>query len=553
MPLRHLVISSLVAIAVGGVVSSAAGADALDLDASQTFTIETDKPLETVLLWISRRAGVNIVCNEPDPPRVTLRLTNVTWQEAVDQIATRYDFVVVKKSDRVWELTKPPKVRMQFEDARLSVVLSAIANQAGVNIVISDDVDANRRLTMSLQGVPWREALDVIVKATGYAWVEQQYSIVRVVSPDKLQKDLQTRIFKLNYHAPDSLATVLTSLSGKDSNDMKVVVDSASSSLVVTATPPALADAAKTISTLDSQSREVLIEMKFVEFSNSDAQKLGFDPINTSFNLKGIGTVSPTFTPFNDSFGGGVAYATRDSSGNVPSSTGGFSASFSFEALATLASAEVLQAPQLLTVDNRPATIKIGSEIRYAESTTSEATGSTSSTVTTTLKEAQGSPVKDGIEITVLPHITSDGMVQIKLGAKNEAATLKTFTNGQVATSATFSSIQLPQKDTTSLDNEFRVADGKTAVIGGILNNKASESNSQVPALGSIPVIGWLFKKQTSSVTQRNLTIFITPHIIPINDDKSDHEASLLRQREELSGLKLTPQPEAAKTQQNPE
>ncbi len=126
MHLRHLVISSLAALTVGGAGVSLSAADAAaESDTGQILTLETtDKPLETVLQWISRRAGVNIVCNGTDLPRITMRLANVTWQEAVDQIASRYDFVVVKRSERLWELTKPPKVRMQFEDARLSVVLS---------------------------------------------------------------------------------------------------------------------------------------------------------------------------------------------------------------------------------------------------------------------------------------------------------------------------------------------------------------------------------------------------------------------------------------------
>lgn len=547
MHLRHLVISSLVALSAGGLGSVSYAADTTEADSGQVLTLETtDKPLETVLQWISRRAGISIVCNEADPPRVTMRLANVSWQEAVDQLAARYDFVVVKKSERLWEMTKPPKVRMQFEDARLSVVLSAIANQAGVNIVISDDVNSDRRLTMTLNGVPWREALDVIVKATGYAWVEQQYSIVRVVSPDKLQKDLSTRIFRLNYQDAANLAKVLSELSGKEAADTKIVVDPRSNSLVVTATPPALNSVANTIHELDARTREVQIEMKFVEFSNSDLQRLGFDPMSMSFNLKGIGKFSPAFQPFNDTFGGGLNYQTRVD-GEVPSSSGGFSANFAYEALSTLTSSELLQAPQLLTLDNTPATLEIGSEVRYAESTISES--GTVGSQSVTLKEAAGSPVKDGINIVVTPHITSDGFVSVKLDAKNEKATLKLYTNGKLTTDPLYNAIQLPNKDLTKLNSTFMVADGKTAVIGGILTNVAKEETRQIPVLGTIPVLGWLFKKQLDSVEQRNLTIFITPHIIPLSDERSDVEQERLRLRERLSGLNLKPvQVEPTKT-----
>ncbi|MBA3937526.1 MAG: hypothetical protein H0X38_08690 [Planctomycetes bacterium] len=537
MHLRHLVITSLAAISLGGIGAGAYGADTPPDAGGASMSIETsDKPLEVVLQWISRRAGVNLVCNAPDQPRVTLRLVNVTWQEAVQQIAARYDLVIEKHSERVWELTRPPKVRMEFQDARLTVVLEALARQANVNIVISDDIDANRRLTMTLNGVPWREALDVIVRATGYAWVEQEYQIIRVVSKDKLQKDLHTQIFHLNYSNAKELSTeVQSSLSA----DGKVVVDARSNSLILTDTPPALEAAARIIQVLDGRTREVQIEMKFVEFSNSDAQRLGFDPINMSFNVKDIGNLATSFTPFNDVFGGGVNYTNHQggTTPNVPTANGQLTADFAFEAISTLGSTEILQAPQVLTLDNTAAKIRIGQEIHYAETTVTQ---DTNGNPIITLKEASSSPVKDGITITVTPHITTDGFISIELAALNEKATLVTFTNGKATTAGDFAAIKLPTKDSTELSTVIMVADGKTGVIGGILQNKSVEENRQIPLLGSIPGLGWLFKKRTESVDQKNLTIFITPRIIPLTD-KSDMDEPRRRLRERISGLDLKP------------
>jgi type IV pilus assembly protein PilQ len=541
MHLRHLVISSLAALSLGvpGMDLSAVEAGANGpTDGGQLITLETsDKPLETVLQWISRRAGVNIVCNEAEQPRITLRLVNVTWQEAIEQIASRYDLVIEKHSERVWVLTRPPKVRMEFQDARLTVILEALARQANVNIVISDDVDAGRRLTMTLNGVPWREALDVIVNATGYAWVEQEYSIVRVVSPDKLQKDLHTKIFHLNYTTAADIAKVVT---GSMSKDGKVITDLRSNSLILTDTPVSLEAVTKIIATLDSRTREVQLEMRFVTFSNSDSQRIGFDPINTSFNLKGIGNIAASFTPTSPTFGGGVAFSNNNAAGNpaTPSSSGQFSADFTFEALSQLESTEILQAPQILTLDNQPAKIMIGSEIHYAQTTITQNPGGVGSLVT--LTEATTSPVHDGITINITPHITSDGFVSIDLSVTNDLNSFVTYTNGQNVNSPNFATIQLPTLSKTELKTSIMIADSKTGVIGGILNNEADETNDQVPLLGSIPGLGWLFKKRISSVTQRNLTIFITPRIIQ-NADKSEFEENKLRVRERLSGLNLHP------------
>jgi type IV pilus assembly protein PilQ len=544
MHLRHLVISSLAALSLGvpgeGLFAADSGTNAPG-DQGQLITLETsDKPLETVLQWISRRAMVNIVCNEAEQPRITLRLVNVTWQEAIEQIASRYDLVIEKHSDRVWQLTRPPKVRMEFQDARLTVILEALARQANVNIVISDDVDANRRLTMTLNGVPWREALDVIVRATGYAWVEQEYSIVRVVSPDKLQKDLHTKIFHLNYTTAADLAKVVTATMSADG---KVITDLRSNSLILTDTPLSLESVTKIIAALDSRTREVQLEMRFVTFSNSDSQSLGFDPINASFNLKGIGNLAASFTPTSPTFGGGLNFAnnggTAGAPPNNPSSSGQFSADFTFEALSQLESTEILQAPQILTLDNQPAKILIGTEIHYAQTTITQNPNGSGSLIT--LQEASTSPVHDGITINVTPHITSDGFVSIDLSVTNDLNSFVTYTNGQNVNSSNYATIQLPTLSKTEVKTSIMVADSKTAVIGGILNNEADETNYQVPLLGSIPGLGWLFKKRISSVTQRNLTIFITPRIIQTTQERSEYEENKLRVRERLSGLNLHP------------
>ena len=122
MRLRHLLMSTLAAVAVGASASAAdpatpaAAASGSVGDQGALINIDTsDKPLETVLQWISRRANVNVVCNDREeaerPTRVTLRLNNVTWQEAVKQIADKYGFVVEKQSDRIWNLSRPPRVR----------------------------------------------------------------------------------------------------------------------------------------------------------------------------------------------------------------------------------------------------------------------------------------------------------------------------------------------------------------------------------------------------------------------------------------------------------
>lgn len=548
MRLRHLVISSLAAasIAVPAVAAESAPAAPVPVPtpggAEANLTIETsDKPLETVLQWISRRAGVNVVCNEQEQPRITLRLVNVTWQEAVQQIAAKYDLVVERRSDRVWVLTRPPKVRMEFQDARLGVVLEALARQANVNIVFSD-IDTEKRVTMTLNGVPWKHALDVIVRDVGYAWVEREYNIIQVVTADKLQKDLVTRIHALNYTPAKDLESIAKQNLGADG---QVVVEARTNSLILTGTLPGLESTERILSRLDRRTRQVQVAMKFVQFEDSDTRRIGFDPITASFNVANVGTMAAAFRPFNAVPTATVALAST--AGNRPTSNGNFSGSITFEAISVLNSAEVLQEPNLLLTDNSKGMINIGNEIRFAEETVTQENNS----VVRTLKEASTSPVKDGITITVTPHITGDGYVNIELDASDEQAELKTYSNKTNPDDPNASSIQLPNKKLVKLQTTIMIADGRTGVIGGLLRSKNTEQQGEVPYLSAIPVLGWVFKKNETIVDRRNLTIFITPRIIH-TDGKSEYDRRMQELKENLSGQRAKPAAAAAEPAPKP-
>ena len=502
------------------------------------ITIETsEKPLDVVLQWISRRAGINIVSNETELPKVTIRLVNVTWQEAIDQIARRYGFVIEKRSERIWELTKPPKVRLDLQNAQLPLVLESLARQAGVNIVISDAVDVNRRLTMTLDGVPWREALDVIVKTTGFVWIEQDYNIIRVVHPDDVQKDLQTRVYRLNYTPGETAQKIIEESALSD--DGQVSYDNRTSSLIITDTPVSLAAAFTILDEVDIRTEQVQIEMKFVEFNTTDALNFGFGG-TLAMQIENFGFLEQSFFPFTTSAG---RFFSEDAGApgpigsfqppgseppGLPGSTRLWTGQLTFEAVSTFSSTEVIQSPTLLTLNNEEAEIAVTQEIRFAESVTET---TESGNPVRTLQEAESSPVEDGIKIKVTPYITSDGFVTMELETSDKTNEFLTFTVGQ-------DSIDLPQLRNKAVKTNIMVADGDTAVIGGILQNRVTEEENKIPLLGDIPVLGWLFKSKNDVVEQRNLTIFITPNIVEMTEEDELHEQKLLL-REQLSGLEL--------------
>ncbi|MHC5067549.1 MAG: secretin N-terminal domain-containing protein [Planctomycetota bacterium] len=490
----------------------------------------SEKPLDVVLQWISRRAGVNLVTNELDLPKVTIRLVNVTWQEAVAQIAQRYDFIVEQRSERIWELTRPPKVRMEFQDALLTVVLDALARQAGINIVISDRVDSGRRLTMKLNGVPWREALDVIVRSTGYEWIEGKYNIVRVVDPADVQRDLHTRVFRLDYASAEDLESALEgilSTGGSESSNRssgggsaEIDFDERTNSLIITDTEIHLERAAAVLAELDERTEEVQLEIRFVEFNTTDAQTWGFNGASFDLAIDDFGTASGLLSPFSSSVG-------LDYSRPAPSSTALLSGDYTFEAAASLVSSEVIQAPTVMALDNREAVISLTRSQSYAEEITTLVDGE----VVRSLQEATGSPLESGIVVTVTPHITSDGFVAMDIEASDSNASLE-----DVAISN--SSIQLPDKREKKVISAIMVPDGETAVIGGLTSTQIDQTERWVPVLGRIPLLGYLFRYEDETETKRVLNIFIRPRIVEFDEYDSLDDAKL-RLREELSGLKL--------------
>ena len=154
-----------------------------------------DKDLREVLSQIGDQVKVNIVVDPQVEESVTLTLETIDWREALDILARETNCVVVEVSDRLIRFTQPPSINIEFQDAELAVVLELLAKQSGANIVISEDVQG--KVSLTLRDVPWREALNTIVKTAGYVVVSEREGvseILRIVSPEKLTQQQETRI-----------------------------------------------------------------------------------------------------------------------------------------------------------------------------------------------------------------------------------------------------------------------------------------------------------------------------------------------------------------------
>ena len=163
-----------------------------------------DKDLSEILKFISRRVGINIIADPDVDERVTIQLDSVDWRNALSVLARQTHCEIVDVSDRLIRFTQPPSISMEFQDADIKIVLELLAKQAGANIMMAADIQG--KVSLSLREVPWREALSAIVKTAGYVIVTEQTDspkeILRVVRPETLKEQLETRHFQLRYIRP---------------------------------------------------------------------------------------------------------------------------------------------------------------------------------------------------------------------------------------------------------------------------------------------------------------------------------------------------------------
>jgi type II secretory pathway component GspD/PulD (secretin) len=199
--------------------------------------------------------------------------------------------------------------------------------------------------------------------------------------------------------------------------------------------------------------------------------------------------------------------------------------------LKTKTKSSLVQAPSITALDNQEATIHIGKLIRYAEATTQA--GSTGGSFTT-YTEAKNSPVKEGVQMLVVPHVTGpDNNVLMTVVVKTER--LSPGPGTDAAGFRTFGDLSLPQTNQQVVVTKELLRDSETSVIGGLKRDTTGATETKVPLLGDIPYLGWLFKLRDTSGERVELVVFVTPTVIDFQ--REDRMARMSREiRRDLTG-----------------
>ncbi|WP_257171516.1 type IV pilus secretin PilQ [Colwellia sp. M166] len=403
-------------------------------------------------------------------------------------------------------------ISLNFQDIAVRTVLQIIADYNGFNLVTSDTVQGN--ITLRLDGVPWDQALDIILKVKGLD-KRMEGNILMVAPSDELAareaRDLQAQqqveelaplyseYVQINYAKAVEFATLIKNeensiLSARGS----VSVDERTNTLLIRDTANSIADIKRMVTVLDIPVRQVIIESRMVTVKDNINEELGIRWGVTDTGSES--STSGTLTGANNAGNGIVPNLTDRLNVNLPVTSPAGSIAFQVARLAdgTILDlelsamekenkGEIIASPRITTANQKEAYIEQGVEIPYQEAASSGATS-------TQFKKAV-------LSLTVTPHITPDDRIILDLVVTQD--TVSDVSNGSA-----------PAIDTQRIGTQVLVNNGETIVLGGIYQQQIISSVSKVPVLGDIPYFGWMFRNSSNFNEKKELLIFVTPRIV---------------------------------------
>ncbi len=436
----------------------------------------------------------------------------------------RYPRVVVDPT----QVSRVPGMRrkrltIDLREVDIQNVLRIIAKEGGVNIVVGEGVSGN--VTMRLKKVPIDEVFLTVLQARGLGF-EKRGNVIRVAPQETLRSEqairnkaraaarglapLEVFLLRISYAQAADMEKQVAGLISPRGN---VTVDERTNTLIIRDVSANIKTIRQLAANLDSQIPQVLIEARIVETNDTFVQQVGIQWGGDLNFSQANGNPTGLVFPSNVGIGGGSTDGQTPTAGTSPApnfavnlpapagtgaggalglalgSVGGaLNINLRLSALEAAGHAKIVSAPKILTLDNQEAKISQGTSIPIS------VVGAAG--VQTVFVDAT-------LELTVRPHVTPDGNIQLKIQAtKNEPDFQNTGARGD------------PTIIRKEADTELLVKDGDTTVIGGIYTRNSGSAISAVPFFHKIPVLGFFFRTETESDRRTELLIFITPKIV---------------------------------------
>jgi len=459
------------------------------------------------------------------------------WEHSAYQSDNQFVLEVRPRKADPNKLTQGPgyageKLSLNFQNIEVRALLQVIADFTNFNVVTSDTVTGN--VTLRLKDVPWDQALDIILQAKGLG-VRKSGNVLWIAPKDEINakekvdleakaqiaalEPLRTQSFQLNYTKAEEVAKGLTGQnSGQGSGGQNtrilsprgsLIYETRTNQLFVNDIPTKLEEIQQLIAKIDVPVRQVLIEARIVEatdtWGRSLGVKLGGNAIGSNAavggsyrgvvnNTQQSGAAKDTDIDAYTSDSYLVNLGASAVSGYSPSSfaVSLFNSSktrflnLELSALEADGKGKIISSPRVITADQVKALIEQGTELPYQTATSSGATAI--------------SFRKANLKLEVTPQITPEGSIILSVDVNKDSV-------GQ-STSAGYAI------DTKHVQTQVLVDNGGTVVIGGIYVQTDTNSTEKIPFLGDIPILGNLFKSRTAESDRSELLIFLTPKVV---------------------------------------
>ncbi|WP_325313913.1 type IV pilus secretin PilQ [Kingella oralis] len=416
------------------------------------------------------------------------------------------------------------RISLDFQNVDVRTVLQILATESGMNIVASDSVQG--KMTLSLKDVPWDQALDLILDARELD-MRRVGNIINVapraemLARDKAEltarKELDdlgpliSQSFQLKYKNVEEFKKILRisdtgSSSGSSNNSIltsrgSALIDPATNTLIVNDVKSVIQKFNALIEELDVPARQVMVEARIVEASDTLSRELGVKfggvragstswannwRLATERNSRGVrnGSSGVLFEPNIN-----VPVASAVGSIAVVKSFSSVTLGLELSASEAEGRSKTISTPRVLTQDRQEAEIKQGYQVPY---TTRDSDGST----TTSFKDAV-------MSLKVLPRITPDNKIIMDVTINKDTPD-NTYQSSEGE----------PSIRTQSVKTQAMIEDGGTLVVGGVYQEVIQNNVKKVPMLGDLPVLGNLFKTRSRNNSRNELLFFITPRIM---------------------------------------
>ena len=438
------------------------------------------------------------------------------------------------------------KVHLSVKDAELPAILKLLAEQYRLNIIAGKDVSG--RVTADFYGITVDEALKAILEMNGYAYVREGdfikvYTREQLQSLERAQAKIMTRVFRLNYVNVDEakelirpalsktaqISTSSRANEGIPSGGSNVGGDSYSltDKLVIRDFEENIMECERLLKEIDIRPQQVMVEATILAVTLNDETSVGVDfNMLAGVDFRGITTAAYSVANPNAAIAAGATAAASaipfgrvGTSGFAPPGTGlnvgviTNDVSLFIRALETVEDVNVLSNPKIMALNKQRAEVLVGNRLGYRTTTLTQ---------TTAVETVEF--LDTGTQLRFRPFISSDGFIRMEI-------------HPEVSTGS-ISATDLPSQQTTEVTCNIIVRDGHTVVIGGLFEETTRIDKSRVPLLGSIPILGVLFRNESNRTLRREIVILLTPHILNHDQANADGQEILERIERQVTGLR---------------